>query len=221
VAKSVTASSPAWAPTKWGDRAGRRRDILAAARAQMRDGGYGALNMRDIAAGAGVSPGTLYSYFATKEEIFATLYCEAIDAHNQRIGPICEHAIDLEVLVVELATTYLDLYRDYGRYFTQWSSLQAENAAVDNRLPADLSAALRSATVRYATLVHDGLRRAAAAEGRRLLDEAIEVTFLWAVFNGIGDHATSGRRKLTPVTTDELVHYAARTIAAGMTAPPR
>ena len=86
----------------------------------MAEGGYLALNMRDLARRAGVSPGTLYSYFATKEEIFATLYAEAIEEHNDRIEPICANATDVEALLAELATAYLDLYSAYGRYFTMW-----------------------------------------------------------------------------------------------------
>src|SRR5689334_21205304 len=110
MAGRTTTRPKARAPkTKWGDREGRRRDILAAARVQMADGGYLALNMRDIARGAGVSPGTLYSYFATKEEIFATLYAEAIEEHNERIEPICAEATDLVALLTELASAYLEL----------------------------------------------------------------------------------------------------------------
>ena len=47
----ATKSKPKTRPkpkTKWGDREGRRRDILDAARAQMGTGGYLALNMHHI-----------------------------------------------------------------------------------------------------------------------------------------------------------------------------
>ena len=59
--------------TKRGDREGRRRDILRAAAEILEQHGYGELNMRAIASRAGVSAGTPYSYFTSKEEIFATL----------------------------------------------------------------------------------------------------------------------------------------------------
>jgi AcrR family transcriptional regulator len=206
-------------PTRWGDREGRRRDILAAARDQMEAGGYLALNMRDIAAGAGVSPGTLYSYFATKEAIFATLYAEAIAAHTDRIRPVCDAPPGLEDTIVELTVAHLDLYTRYGRYFTQWSSVVAERAAADDPLPPELSAALRAATVEQAALVRLGLERAADAEGRAIREPGIAMSLLWAMQTGIGDHVTSQRRKLTPVTTEELVRYAARTLAVGMTEP--
>ena len=113
-AAAATSPTAAKTPTKWGDREGRRRDILDAAQAQMAEGGYLALNMRDIARGAGVSPGTLYQYFSTKEEIFATLYAAAIEAHNARIEPICEQAREHETFLADIADAYLDLYASYG-----------------------------------------------------------------------------------------------------------
>lgn len=214
---STASASPPLAKTRWGDREGRRRDILAAARAQIEGAGYLKLNMRDVAAGAGVSPGTLYSYFATKEEIFATLYADAIERHNERIVPLCEQADDLERLLADLAGAYLDLYASYGRYFTLWSALQAESDAADSPLPPELGAALRAATFRQGDLVLAGLRRSAAAGGRTLTDDPRALTFLWTVLNGLGDHVTSGRRHLTPFSTDDLVAFAAHTIATGIT----
>jgi AcrR family transcriptional regulator len=218
MAPTATTSRRTKVRTKWGDRAGRRRDILDAARAQMRSGGYLALNMREVARGAGVSPGTLYQYFSTKEEIFATLYAEAIEEHNDRIAPICEDAADLEQLLADLATAFLDLYASYGRYFTMWSALQEESRAHDHPLPAELTQALRNATFAQGELVIGAIRRVAgAAPGRpRLVDEPQALTFVWTAMNGLGDHVTSERRHLTPFTTEQLVTFAARTIAHGL-----
>ena len=210
----VTVSTPT-SPTRWGDREGRRRDILEAARRQMK-GGYDELNMRDIARGAGVSPGTLYQYFSTKEEIFATLYGEAIEAHTERLAPICERADDLEALLVEVATAYLDLYAGYGRYFTTWSSVMAESTADDAALPRELSLRLRAATHDQAVLVVTTMRRVASGRGRRLVDEPQAMPMLWAVLNGLADHVTSERHKLTRFSIEELIAFAARTLAAGL-----
>ena len=208
-------------PTKWGDREGRRRDILDAARLQMRDGGYVELNMRDIARGAGVSPGTLYQYFSTKEEIFATLYAEAIEAHTARLAPVCEQADDLEAFLVEVATAYLDLYAAYGRHFTTWSAVMAEStvgseAAQVSPLPRELSLRLRSATYDQAVLIVTTMRAIASGRGHRLVDEPQAMPMLWAVLNGLADHVTSERHKLTRFSIDELIAFAARTLAAGL-----
>ena len=222
--ESAVPTNPA--PTKWGDREGRRRDILDAARIQIADGGYMALNMRAVARGAGVSPGTLYQYFSTKEEIFATLYADAIEAYNVRITPICAAATDLETFFVDIASAYLDLYANYGRYFTLWTALVAgatvEKNTGDPLLPEKLARQLRHATFAGNDLLVSTMRRIAPrakGQARRLIDEPISMAMLWTTLNGVGDHLTSERRHLTPFTGDALIAFAARTLAAGLLSP--
>jgi len=179
--------------------------------------GYLALNVRDIARGAGVSPGTVYSYFATKAEIFATLYAEAIEAHNQRIAPACAAADDLAGLLAELATAYLDLYGMYGRSFTVWSVEHDNDKPGDHDLPPELRASLHRAALNQGELVMAGIRRAAAAEGLTLVDEPFIMPFVWMTFTGIAENLTGERRRLTGHQSDAVIAHAARTIAAGIT----
>jgi AcrR family transcriptional regulator len=202
--------------TKWGDRVRRRQDILDSARAQIAHGGYLALNMRELASGAGISPGTLYSYFATKEEIYATLYAEAIEAHNSRIAPMCEDAPDMETFLVELARAHLDLYGTYGRHFALWAALKAEAEASDAPLPPELTRALRKATVHQGELVSAALQRLSSSGPIPPADLPAALAFLWSVLNGVGDHLYSERHHLSGVTAAELIHYSARVIAAGL-----
>lgn len=221
----TTLPEPGDRRARWGDRAGRRRDILAAARRQMAEQGYIGLNMRDIAAGAGVSPGTLYSYFATKEEIFARLYAEAIVAHNERIAPLCDAATDLESFLVELCTAHLDLHGTYGRYFGLWAALAQEAPAPEerrvgrrgDRLPDALTDALREATIEQGDLVASALRR--LVPGPRVKGEQRRrIAFVWSVMNGVADQLHSERHRISQVGADELVGFAAHTIAAGLLA---
>ncbi|HLM63226.1 MAG TPA: TetR/AcrR family transcriptional regulator [Acidimicrobiales bacterium] len=208
---------------RWGDRAARRQDILAAARSQMASRGYLGLNMRDIAAGAGVSAGTLYSYFATKEEIFATLYAEAIEDHNERIAPLCAEATDLEAFLVELITSHLELHGDYGQYFSLWAALvqeaepPPEDAAHPPPLPAELTAALRRATIRQGDMIAAAFRH--LVPGPRVRGEQRRrIAFVWSVLIGVADQLCSERHLISRVDADELIGYAARTIAAGLQA---
>lgn len=213
--------------TRWGDRTARRRDILAAARSQMAERGYLGLNMRDIASGAGVSPGTLYSYFATKEEIFATLFAEAIVAHNERITPLCEQATDLERFLTELITAYLDVHGRYGRYFSLWTALVVEGAdpapdrfAPDSdggSLPEELTASLRDATIRQGEILTEALRRLVPGP-RRTGEQRRRIAFVWSTMAGIADHLHSSRHRISQVGADELITYAAHTLAAGLLA---
>jgi hypothetical protein len=51
---------------------------------------------------------------------------------------------------------------------------------------------------------------------RRFIDEPIAVTLLWTMLNGVGDHLTSERRHLTPYSSEALITFTARTLAAGL-----
>lgn len=54
----------------------RRQQILEAATAVFSDKGYHATTIRDIVERAGVSVGSFYFYFASKEDLYETLYGE-------------------------------------------------------------------------------------------------------------------------------------------------
>ena len=56
----------------------RRKSVLATAENCFLEVGYEAFSMAQLAGKAGVSKGTLYLYFATREELFLTLYEESL-----------------------------------------------------------------------------------------------------------------------------------------------
>jgi AcrR family transcriptional regulator len=206
-------------PTRWGDREQRRLDILDAARSRIAERGYVALNMRDLAAGAGVSPATLYSYFATKEELFATLYAEAIRAHTAAVRPVAEAGHDLETLLTHLIDAHLELYRTYGRHFTLWSAMRHDAAADAARVPRELVAELRAATVEHNRLQMGAIRDAAARGGRRVVDERLVPSYVWSTLNGLADHFTSERKGLDPFPARTLVEFAAARLTVAITEP--
>jgi AcrR family transcriptional regulator len=206
--------------TKWGDRERRRADILDAARAHITEHGYLSLNMRDLAANAGVSPATLYSYFATKEVIFATLYVEAIRAYTGLLRDALADATDLETVLTTLLEHYLELYRTFGRHFTLWSAMRHAPGAASPPFPKELMVDLREATLESNDLVMASVRAAAARAGRRVIDEALVPAFLWTSLNGIADHFTSERRALDPFPPERLIRFSAQRISVAITTGP-
>src|SRR5580704_12118612 len=67
--------------TRWRRRKNARpQEILDAALAEFAARGFAAARMDDIAARAGVTKGTLYLYFASKDELFKSLVRESIGA---------------------------------------------------------------------------------------------------------------------------------------------
>jgi len=226
----ATAAQRHRAVTKWGDRQQRRIDILGAARARIADGGYLALNMRDLAAGAGVSPGTLYSYFATKEELFATLYAEAIRAYTEAFAPVVDAGLGLVDLLREVIVRYLDLYRTYGRHFTLWSAMRRKpEAGADPDpdtgaaagFPRELILELRTATVEHNKLLMRAIREAAAREGREVVDEKLVPSFLWSALNGLADHFISERSALDRFPAERLIRFSAERLAVAIAEPGR
>jgi AcrR family transcriptional regulator len=205
--------------TRWGDREGRRADILGAARSRITEAGYLACSMRDIAADAGVSPATLYSYFATKEELFATLYAEAIRAHTEALRPITGSDHDLSTLLRLVFEEYLGLYSAFGRHFTLWSAMRRDVDAESAPFPKELIIELRDATLENNRIVMEAIRAAAQRGDRHVVDEQLAPSFFWSSLNGLADHFTSERRSLDPFPAPLLVEFAARRLALAITEP--
>ena len=211
--------APAKAPTKWGDREQRRVDILDAARSRIADDGYLSLSMRDLAAGAGVSPATLYSYFATKEELFATLYAEAIRRHTDAFRPVADAGLRLAPLLAAVIEGYLDLYRTYGRHFTLWSAMRHDSDPEVAPVPTELIVELRSVTVEHNRVLMEAIRQAAARDGRQVADDRLVPSLLWSCLNGIADHLTSERRGLDPFPAADLVAFSAERLGLAISDP--
>ena len=69
----------------------RKRDqIIAGARAIFMDEGFDAASMNDICRAAGVSKGTLYVYFASKEDLFVALVERERDRIFAAVDPLLE-----------------------------------------------------------------------------------------------------------------------------------
>jgi AcrR family transcriptional regulator len=196
--------------TRWGDRDGRRRDMLDAARAVLERDGYEALTMREVAKGAGVTPGLLYSYFADKEELFAVLYAERLDRFHDEIRPLCAAATSAEALFVAVADRYREVYQVYGRALDIWAHVLDPATARDGvARPLVASAVAAVATVAAAVD-----RFAAPGVDRRLA-----VPLLWATVQGLCAQFAGARHQLHPYAWDELTHFAARTLARGLGEP--
>lgn len=66
--------------------AARRQRVLLAALELGAAGGYEAVQMRDVAARAGVALGTIYRYFASKDALLAAAMVEWMEDLERRVG---------------------------------------------------------------------------------------------------------------------------------------
>jgi TetR/AcrR family transcriptional regulator, cholesterol catabolism regulator len=89
------------------NQAARRRRVIDAAMKLAADGGYDAVQMRDVAAEAGVALGTIYRYFASKDHLLAACQVEwarDIERQLQRRPARGDTAADRVVDVLRRAT---------------------------------------------------------------------------------------------------------------------
>src|SRR3954447_13609540 len=81
-ATAVVAAARATTPSQ----RARRQAVLAAAIGLAREGGYDAVQMREVAERAGVALGTLYRYFPSKVHLLATALGDQLEARNRSVA---------------------------------------------------------------------------------------------------------------------------------------
>jgi AcrR family transcriptional regulator len=187
--------------TGWGDREGRRRDILRAGRKLLEKRGYAAFNVRDVAKAAGVTAGTLYTYFESKEHLFAVLYAERLDRLHAEIAELAESA-SAEELFVAVATAYRDVYRIFGRELDLWA---AASKKVKGTEPLVIAAARVLSTV-----------SAAMVRLKLASDPELALPLLWATVTGLCDQFAGARHLLHGASWDEVTRFAAKTLIKGL-----
>jgi AcrR family transcriptional regulator len=89
------------------DESAKRRQVIEGARAVFLNQGFDAASMNDIARAAGVSKGTLYVYFANKEELFAAIVEEECDAQAEGIFDLDPDDHDVEAVLTRLGIAYV------------------------------------------------------------------------------------------------------------------
>lgn len=169
---------------------------MRAVRSLLCEKGPASLQMRDVARRAGVGLGTVYTYFPTKEALYTALYAERLDRMLADLEPTLSSTTGLEEMFVLVATSYRDVYAEFGR-----------DLDISTVVGGQLSAA--------ATRVLDETRTILERAG--VADTELALAVLWSTLTGLADHFTSARHQLLPNTWDETVRFAARTIVCGLT----
>jgi AcrR family transcriptional regulator len=126
----------------------RRALILDAARAAFFELGLEGASMREIAKRAGYTPGAIYSYFSSREEIYAALLGESLLRLNAHIAGAPDDGTPAE-RVRSKASAFFDFYRDnprdldLGFYLFQGVRPSGLTRELDAQLNEQLRAALQ------------------------------------------------------------------------------
>jgi len=210
--KALSKSTPE--STRWGDKANRRLDILVAARQELERAGYVGLNMREVAKIAHVSPGLLYSYFANKEELFATLYAERLVEFQQEMLALCERVETVEQLFVELLKAYLPVYQRYGREFNLFSLLRQPE-----QFNPEISAQLSQTAMQLMGTLFKSAQRLLGEQDAGLADlpqPHLVLPMFWIVLGGLAEHYSGDRQHLYGHDPDTMSAFIAQTLLLGL-----
>ncbi|HET9015567.1 MAG TPA: TetR/AcrR family transcriptional regulator [Thermomicrobiaceae bacterium] len=94
----------------------RRGQIVRAAARVFAEKGFRGATNRDIAAAAGISPGLIYWYFASKDDLFAAVFEEFAPLRAWQLPPEQADALPVEAFLERLAAGFLAIAaRDENR----------------------------------------------------------------------------------------------------------
>ncbi|TCO62791.1 TetR/AcrR family transcriptional regulator [Actinocrispum wychmicini] len=200
--------------TKWGDRIARERDIRESALALLEANGYQALSMRAVAEGAQVSLGTLYTYFASKEELYATLYAQRLGQLAEEFEIACAAVTSIEDALVAIAETYFEVHRVFGRELDLWA-VDGLAAGISDEVVAELmKSALRVHGTAAAAMARLEPAFAVMSEEKRLA----AVQLVWITVIGLAEHFHGARAFLYQGSQRKLIEQAAEVLVAGFRA---
>lgn len=128
----------------------RRAHVLAAARDAFTELGLERASLREIARRAGYTPGALYSYFDSKEAVYAALLGESLERLNASVAAAVQApgAADAATALRRAAGGFFDFYQahprdlDLGFYLFQGLQPRGLTPALDNALNQRLRDAL-------------------------------------------------------------------------------
>lgn len=86
----------------------RREAILAIAKRVFLDQGYSAASMSAIAAELGGSKGTLWSYFPSKEELFAAVLDDATVEYRRKLADLLKPGEDVRAALLQFCRAFLE-----------------------------------------------------------------------------------------------------------------
>jgi len=127
----------------------RRALVLDAARSVFAEKGLEGAGIREIARRAGYTPGALYSYFDSKEAIYAALLSESLDRLQAEVAAAKAPKGQAHRLLAERANAWFGFYSrnprdlDLGFYLVQGLAPRGLNAELDRALNQRLMDALR------------------------------------------------------------------------------
>ncbi|MBA4215022.1 MAG: TetR/AcrR family transcriptional regulator [Polaromonas sp.] len=127
----------------------RRALVLDAARSVFAEKGVEGASIREIARRAGYTPGAIYSYFDSKEAIYAALLAESLERLNAEVAAARTFKLQPQLTLAAKAQAWFGFYArnprdlDLGFYLVQGLAPRGLTSELNQQLNGRLQDALR------------------------------------------------------------------------------
>ena len=166
------------------ERGRRRQQIMIAAKRVFYTKGFAKVTMEDIAREAELSPGTLYLYFKSKDELCASLSLRILQYLNIRLRHVsAEKGLDGEEKLEALKKTIIDVYQFDPLILINLFRLQSSEILknLSPQLLADIKKLFSSSLGAMSDIFKEGINNGVIIDKK---PEAL-ADLLWALFSGI------------------------------------
>ncbi len=189
------------------ERQRRRQEILEAARGLFCDKGYASTTVDDIAAAAELSKGTVYLYFRSKDELYASVVLEGFKKLEVRLRELADSDMPVQGKVDAILGAFVDHCVSNPDYF-RLTQLFAGGSVRDN-LPKevrdDIEAHARDLLLLGAGVVERGIEEGVF---RRDLDPFMASLIAWRTLTGLLDLVIFGGQLVRRKDTQRLMRQA-------------
>ncbi len=160
------------------ERAARRKSVLDAARALVRERGFNGTTTKQIAKACELSEATLFFYFKSKDEIFTSLLLDGIEFTRLGIDEIAAAELGPRETLTRLWSFFTDVRREHPEYFHVFGALAHPQAT------ASVSEEVRS---QLAKRSGDNFRRLSSLLGGAagLSEPRLAADLVWGAFVGL------------------------------------
>lgn len=170
-----------------------RKDHLAQiAHAVMQAEGIEAVTVRNVALKAGLSPGAVYLYFKTKEEIFVYLLIRRLSALSDELSGAMKTS-DSKAAIRDMASSYRNYYLAFGQYIDVFRYLALGEKTMEAVSP-EMAEEVKSALAQVLGNLEEFLKRPEMARALRGLPPSRGVAVLWCAITGLGQVTLSPAR---------------------------
>ena len=156
---------------------------------------------------------------ASRPDVISDLaqFVDSSGSHDHRGACLGEELrgsfADAEELFVIVATSYLDVYRVFGRELNIWSLLAGQSG-----LDPEAAVNLVGSAGRLLGTVGTAIGRLAREQaGVAEEDLGLVLPLAWSTVTGLADHFSSVRQSMHSYSWDQLVRFAARNFVRGLT----